>query len=66
MLRNVKANNAESLGECQPVTKILVSCGKGNNGRSSCSSQHSGKKTEATENVKTKTNQLKIESVGYR
>lgn len=66
MLGNVKVNNDRSLGEWQLLTKVLVSCEKENNGRSSCSSQHSGKKTEATENVKTKTNQLKIESVGYR
>lgn len=65
MLRNVKVNNDRSLGEWQPVTKVLVSCGKGNNGHSSFSSQDSGK-TEATENVERKINQLKIESVGYR
>ena len=53
MLRNVKVNNNRSLGEWQPVTKVLVNCGKGNNGRSSFSSQDSGK-TEATENVERK------------
>lgn len=65
MLRNVKVNNARSLGKWQLLTKVLVSCEKGDNGRSSFSSQDSGK-TEATENVETKTNQLKIEPGGYR
>lgn len=43
MLRNVKVNNARSLGEWQLLTKVLVSCEKGNNGCSSFSSQDSGK-----------------------
>ena len=43
MLRNVKVNNGRSLGEWQLLTKVLVRCEKGDNGRSSFSSQDSGK-----------------------